>query len=142
MIMPLGLTAPFGAGAGRNVATCFLSSELPPAGECHPSWVCPAPCPLTKCFINPGFGAGGRPWPPRPRGHTCPPTCSLPPAPTPQLSLELGLLRQGRPPALGSLLPSPVLGPRRAHTCCLFIWSLCGHPSGRPQPVCGVWGRG
>lgn len=46
------------------------------------------------------------------------------------------------PRALGSLLPSPVLGPRRAHTCCLFTWSLRGHPSGRPQPVCGVWGRG
>lgn len=70
----------------------------------------------------------------------------------PPLSLELGLLPAGAGPpppgldplprALGSLLPSPVLGPRRAHTCCLFTWSLRGHPSGRPQPVCGVWGSG
>ncbi|CAI9167290.1 unnamed protein product [Rangifer tarandus platyrhynchus] len=66
--MLLGLTTPNGAGgagARRNVATCFLSSELPSAGESHPNWMCPTPCPLTKCFINPGFGAGGRPWPPR-----------------------------------------------------------------------------
>lgn len=101
MTMLLGLTAPDGAGgagAGRNVATCFLLSELPSAGESHPTGCAPPRVLLTKCFINPGFGVGGRPWPPRARGHTCPPTCSLPPAPAPLLSLELGLLRQGWPP--------------------------------------------
>lgn len=99
MTMLLGLTAPDGAGPGRNTATCFLSSELPSAGESHANGMCPAPCPLTKCFINPGFGAGSRPWPPRATWTHLPPHLLSAPAPAPLLSLELGLLRQGRFPA-------------------------------------------
>lgn len=109
--MLLGLTAPDGAGgagAVRNVATCFLSSELPSAGESHPNWMCPAPCPLTKCFINPGFGAGGRPWPPRATWtHLSPHLLSAPGSHPPCSAWSWGCSSRASPPPPGLVLPVP-----------------------------------
>lgn len=145
--MLLGLTAPDGAGgagAMRNVATCFLSSELPSAGESHPNWMCPAPCPLTKCFINPGFGAGGRPWPPRATWtHLSPHLLSAPGSHPSCSAWSWGCSGRASPPPPGLVLPR-ALGKLLPPRC----WGLgvpvpaarsCGHHTAIPVGDHSPW---